>query len=775
MGLSGLDIALSGLNIAQRQLSVISNNISNASTPGYTRKILPQETVVSNNGENFGVRGSVIQRQVDLNLSKDYWTQISQVENLNVKSTYLNQIMQFHGSPDSETNISAELAELKDMFISLADTPEDAFLQSQVVNQAIEFADKMNDLQGLLTDMRNDAQTEIDLSISRVNDKLEQISELNRNISYAIASNRTTAALEDQRDILVNEISEELEISTFIRGDGVMVIQTEQGELLAEETAKELVFNGSILSVNSFYPDSAGGITIGDPDTQPNTTDITRSSLGGKIGAYIELRDEILPEQQAQIDELAYQVARRFDAQGLRLFTNSTGGLPDNTAPIADPPSPVDYVGFASEFQVNPAILTDNTIIQQGTTATDSTVQTSSNEVIRRIVDFVFSDIESQQAIGTVDLSVAATIQETIGLYSSAELNSTVDFSQYTSVADIITIAGGEMDPPNDQFTITFTDPDMEMAPINATPKTITIDMSDTAALPGDAQTQIQTAINIALAAAPAIDPLWDVQVGFDSNGQLLIESRGNIVVDASGVNGMGDTGLAFLGLESGTTEAVDPYFDIQVGDGITTRVTLEPLDDVNSLYDKLDHDGTTMDEGVFGLAVDPELTGGDGRLRIRPGDDYNDPNFGGDITIIGGPFQTAGNVGIVEALFGSVVPVSELSYSSLDASGGSVPFRTNNLGPNADISTGIISSTNIIDYAQKMINSHSEAASLTETKQVDEETYRELLQTRLLDESGVNIEEELANLVRIQTAFAAASRVVQAIDEEFRSFIASL
>jgi flagellar hook-associated protein 1 FlgK len=44
MGLSALDAALSGLRVSQQQINVISNNVANASTPGYTRKILPQSS-----------------------------------------------------------------------------------------------------------------------------------------------------------------------------------------------------------------------------------------------------------------------------------------------------------------------------------------------------------------------------------------------------------------------------------------------------------------------------------------------------------------------------------------------------------------------------------------------------------------------------------------------------------------------------------------------------------------------------------------------------------
>jgi len=41
-----LDAALSGLRVAQQALDVASRNVSNAATPGYTRKILPQESLV---------------------------------------------------------------------------------------------------------------------------------------------------------------------------------------------------------------------------------------------------------------------------------------------------------------------------------------------------------------------------------------------------------------------------------------------------------------------------------------------------------------------------------------------------------------------------------------------------------------------------------------------------------------------------------------------------------------------------------------------------------
>src|SRR5687768_5775115 len=109
MALSGLDNALSGLRVAQQQMNTIANNICNVNTPGYTRKILPQESAVAGDA-TIGVRSNAIIRKVDLNLERDFWTQVSNVSYLDTQASYLNIIQQFHGPPDLEISIAAEIA-----------------------------------------------------------------------------------------------------------------------------------------------------------------------------------------------------------------------------------------------------------------------------------------------------------------------------------------------------------------------------------------------------------------------------------------------------------------------------------------------------------------------------------------------------------------------------------------------------------------------------------------------------------------------------------------
>src|SRR6185295_19356527 len=133
------------------------------------------------------------------------------------------------------------------------------------------------------------------------------------------------------------------------------------------------------------------------------------------------------------------------------------------------------------------------------------------------------------------------------------------------------------------------------------------------------------------------------------------------------------------LGFAEGLNTASDPYFDIQVGNNALTRITIDSNDDENDLLAQLN--------AVPGLGVEDLTASADGFLRLRPGDSYATPDFGGDIKIIGGTFKTSSaganavlgpgtipdGVNIVSALFGSfstgplqdVSPVTSVQYQS--------------------------------------------------------------------------------------------------------------
>ncbi len=892
MALGSLDSALSGLRVAQQQLDVIANNVANVGTPGFTRKTLPQATVNAG-GETIGVRGETIIRNVNLDLARDFWTQVSNTRFFEVQQKILNTIQQFHGPPDSELSIAAKITELRDSFSALSTTPDELFLIQSTVNQAVDTANKINDFADLITQMRNDAQDEIQASVDRTNDLLTVIADLNQRIKVNSTSGKTIAALEDERDNAIRKLSEEIEITFFTRGDGVMVVQTNQGVQLADERAESLFFNASPIGPQSAYispgnaNNSISGIFIGgNPANNPVAFDITASSPNGLIGSLIDMRDNVLPQHTAQLDELSYRMASRFESQGIRLFTNAIGIIPSdsaaniigtvdvialapgaplstaggapyglgtdafsitidpngaipqtinidlstaeanfpspplsgaqslvneinaqisslpsplnttlvslnaanqivinsqqdinidasgagemgttglaflglsqgttNAAPTISPVSPVPYVGFSSEIQVNDAVINDNTLIRRSTIP-GVVVQDGSNEFIRRVVEFVFGDLESQQAQGGIDLRVSGipdTLQNIFGLDPQAQLLGSVDLLTLGAAGTLSAAAGNPFLPPSgppilDSFTLQFD--------AGGALDTGQIDINLSAAeafsaLPNGADKLVDYINN---SVVPALGPPLNAQISASLNpfGQLIINSQVDITVG----NGtplpaaMGDDGLAFLGLSAGTIAAQSPSFDIQIGKDNPVTVTIDPGDTEITLLTKLN--------AIPG--VDATINASTGFLNIRPG-----AGFGGDLKLVAVGIQSAGGNSVLQELFGATDPIIDIPHQS---------FRENNLGPNASISTRIIGADNLVTFAQKMISKQTETAILTETRLADERTFRDILQRQLLDESGVNIEEELSNMIIVQTAFSAAARVVQASDEMLQELV---
>ena len=787
MSLTALNSALSGLRASQNQINVISNNVSNASTPGYTRKLAPQSTLVVD-GQGIGVRSENILRQVDLNLERNLWTQVSAVGELSVKKSYLQRVEQFHGPPDAELSVAAELARLQESFASLAEIPEDSQRQSVLVNQAVDVANKINDFADLIQTSRNDAQDDIGASVTRINDLLVQIADINDQIQERTAFNKSTATLADQRDEAIKELSGLMDISFFTRGDGVLVVQTNRGVELASNIAQKITFRPQPLGASSLYPDSAAGIFVGDPVTAPaSAIEITELSPGGKLGGLIELRDEIFPKQQAQLDEFSHKLALRFESQGLRLFTDGTGAIPADTAPTPEvtfpvpaPAIPVEYIGFSGAITVNQNILNDNSLVQKGTATTDLPVQAGSNEVIRRVMEFTFGDTAYQQATGTIDVRIggaATSLQEWLGVYSENTITTSRDI---VSFGDLTLAAGSPFATPGaDTFSITI-DPAGEGAGPTG-PLNININALP---LPRDAN-ELANAIT-------ALDP--DITASVNANGQLNIQSRWDL--EMNDVN-MGAEGFQFLGINPGTYDATDPFLDVQVGNGDPVRIVIEPGDTETDLIDKLILDPTIAnDTGVPGLAYDAVEFAASGQLRLRAGDDFINPEFGGDIKITTGPSRVGSanaeinnvapgtlpnNVNLVSAIFGSfngagqdLSPISNVEYGSETENGSGifVPFRESLLGSNLSVSTNINGAKSLLGYAQKMVNEHSQELILTESRITDEETLQDVLQTQLSNESGVSIDEELGSLIAVQTAYSAAARVVTAVDELFQELL---
>ena len=108
--LAGLQTSLSGMKAAQNQLNIVSSNIANVDTVGYTRKTAAQNNVVLG-GSSVGVQLGDITRTVNEGLLKSYLSSNSTTNNYSAQSQYLEKAETLLGTPQGNNSIAANVSD----------------------------------------------------------------------------------------------------------------------------------------------------------------------------------------------------------------------------------------------------------------------------------------------------------------------------------------------------------------------------------------------------------------------------------------------------------------------------------------------------------------------------------------------------------------------------------------------------------------------------------------------------------------------------------------
>ena len=354
-----LSIASGGIANVNAQLAVVSQNIANASTPGYAVETAPQESLTGL-GTGLGVRTGPAQRQIDQALNDSLTQQNGTVSGLATTQTALQSIDAVLGSVGQGNDLGSLLGALQGKFSTLLTDPSSQAAQSAAVAAAGTLASGINSLSDAYTQQRQAAQTSLVGEVNTLNQTLATIGKLSDQIVAATPGGQGTADLENQRDAALQTLSGLLNVKTVPQSNGDLMIFTSAGaELPTHTRSGPFSIAGGSAQPGAYYP--GGGL----PGIMLGGADVTSGMIGGQIGANLTLRDKTLPTYQAETDEFAANLSSRFAAQGLTLFTDPTGAVPSG----GGTPVQSTYVGYAATIQVNPAVAASPSLVRDGTNA----------------------------------------------------------------------------------------------------------------------------------------------------------------------------------------------------------------------------------------------------------------------------------------------------------------------------------------------------------------------------------------------------------------------
>ena len=316
MGISAaVNISLSGLAITQRNLEIVASNIANADTPGYTRKSLITENLADRDGSSLGVREVTIQRNYDSYVAAQFRNSIIDGSYLDVMANFQSRLDAMYGTPGDVNALDTIYNDFTSSLEALSTSPDDYTARRQVVTNAQTLASHLNDLSDEIQSMRGESERVISDYVSRANQLLGDLEDVNRQVVSASSTGKMPVDLLDTRDSIIMELSQMMDIKVSEADNNSVRLFTSNGTLLFDDKAAKLSFDAAA-SVDPSVTWSAdpaesglGSIYLTSESGYKVDLIADKAIQSGEIAAYIDLRDDVLVEAQAQLDEFASRLS----------------------------------------------------------------------------------------------------------------------------------------------------------------------------------------------------------------------------------------------------------------------------------------------------------------------------------------------------------------------------------------------------------------------------------------------------------------------------------
>jgi flagellar hook-associated protein 1 FlgK len=330
---NAINTASAGLKATQAAIGVVSQNIANVGTVGYTKRTL--DTVSTGVG-NSGVAVGTIGRALDAASLKQLRMETSGSAYTGSLSAVRTQLDQLYGTPGTSTALDGVMNDFAQSLQSLASDPTSAPARATVVSKAANLASTIGSIAQGVQDLRSATESQLGGDTAKASAYLASIAKLNTQIT-GTTEEGARASLLDQRDQAVTGLSAYLDIQTVDQRDGTLTVITTSGMTLVDRGAAAILsFDGrGTLTPDAEYSENAatrgvGTITATTPGGSKIDLIAAKAIRSGSLAAGIELRDSVLPQAQRQLDELAAGLSRSLSdraAVGTRPANDTTGAL----------------------------------------------------------------------------------------------------------------------------------------------------------------------------------------------------------------------------------------------------------------------------------------------------------------------------------------------------------------------------------------------------------------------------------------------------------------
>ena len=434
-----LAIATGALGAEQGALNATTNNVANVNTPGYSRlqPVLVESSPIVVGSVTYGTGVSLekLQSLRDPILQMRIQEETQQQGQLNASLTAMQQAqVQF---TTSSGDIGTEISNFFSSLNQISTDPTNLAIRQGALTAAGNMATAFNNVANNLSQQRLNLDSSVSQDVGQVNVLTGQIAILNTQISELQGVNQDSSSLVDQRDVLIGNLSNLIDVSN---------IQSDNGLTLTTSNGTALVVGGQSFALNT--QTNASGLQ----DVYAQGKDITADLTSGDLAGVLQARDQTVPGLLSNLDTLASGISNALNtanSQGFDLNGNAGGNL------FVPPPAGGQGAAAGTAVAItDPALIaasSDGTPGSNGNLAVISAVENqpvaggqSPTDYYSNIVFNVGNDVSNDSAELNASQSILSQLQDQrasiSGVSLDEEASNTVQFQRaFDAAAEVVT------------------------------------------------------------------------------------------------------------------------------------------------------------------------------------------------------------------------------------------------------------------------------------------------------------------------------------------------
>ncbi len=334
---SALNSARMGLSTTQTMSRITADNVSNAMTPGYTRR---NAMLVTPGAGQGGSIVAEIRREVNLSLTRMARIETAKMAQQRAMTDGMTGYSAFLGQPGDPTSMATKFTGFQTAFTTLANMPSSSEAQTGLALAAEDLVSTIRSASDTLANTRAEVDMEIRYEVADLNQALQDLASLNSRRQQFEPGTLEAAEYEDQIDRVLDDVSEVLDVRVSRNADGWVNVFTRSGAALLE---------GDLVQDVTY--------SLGDGTLMAGGQDITFNKAGvrgiehGSLAGLLELKREVLPSFQLQLDDYARSLIQTFEGADASLSPGDPGLFTDGGSALDL--SNID--GLAGRIELNEA------------------------------------------------------------------------------------------------------------------------------------------------------------------------------------------------------------------------------------------------------------------------------------------------------------------------------------------------------------------------------------------------------------------------------------